>query len=585
MDGVGIISASFALQSLRNSGYKSTALAVAELVDNSIDAGATNVDVINLSEEEINQGNRQSYQKVKSIGILDNGSGMDLNTLHRCLSLGWGTKLEEESGLGKYGFGLKGASLATCKKVSVYTWQKPDQVFKVHIDLDEIKEKSLTNIDDPVTAKIPEQIKTEFGDKIKNSGTLVLWEKLDKIDFAMGRTLVNRLQKDFCRIYRHFLDDDDSYGKKRNIKVHILESSGKKRSFSLKANDPLYQLTPNNIGALHENESTNEIFENIDLDVEYIGNNGEKKISRVVIRSSIAKPEIQALGGSSDVGRHYANNTGISFVREGREIELAEFGFLDRSEPRHRWWGMEVRFQPELDDLFGVTTNKQHVRNIRSISSEEAPELNESVGEDQFKNRLILDLNHHIKELKSKMLKQITVRAKGSRSENTGIDEVEEKVNKKIDKDKPTESKKVDSEISSEERKKQEDKMKVLLKKNYPTNSDDEVKKMVNDFKKMSVTLKQDDWPGSLFIDRQSINGCAVGVINTNTEFFKKFFDVLDKMDDSRPVDALRILILAYIRAEDEMSISHQLDRQTLEQFRSVWSNHLQALIPIAHES
>ena len=69
------------------------ALAVAELVDNSIDAGATDVDVINLSEEEIGQGNRQSYQKVKSIGILDNGSGMDLNTLHRCLSLGWGTKL------------------------------------------------------------------------------------------------------------------------------------------------------------------------------------------------------------------------------------------------------------------------------------------------------------------------------------------------------------------------------------------------------------------------------------------------------------------------------------------------------------
>ena len=57
-----------------------------------------------------------------------------------------------------------------------------------------------------------------------------------------------------------------------------------------------------------------------------------------------------------------------------------------------------------------MTTNKQYVRNIRSVNSEEAPELNESVGEDQFKNKLILDLNHHIKELKSKMLKQITVK-------------------------------------------------------------------------------------------------------------------------------------------------------------------------------
>ena len=63
------------------------------------------------------------------------------------------------------------------------------------------------------------------------------------------------------RIYRHFLDDDDSYGKKKLIKVHIIESGGKKRSFNLKANDPLYQLTPNNIGGLYEHESTNEIFE------------------------------------------------------------------------------------------------------------------------------------------------------------------------------------------------------------------------------------------------------------------------------------------------------------------------------------
>ena len=89
----------------------------------------------------------------------------------------------------------------------------------------------------------------------------------------------------------------------------------------------------------------------------------------------------------------------------------------------------------------------------------------------------------------------------------------------------------------------------------------------------------------NLFGDRNLKPGCAVGVINTNTEFFKKFFDVLDKMDDSRPVDALRILIMAYIRAEDEMSIKLQLDKQTLEKFRSVWSNHLEALIPIAHES
>ena len=80
---------------------------------------------------------------------------------------------------------------------------KTDQVFKVHIDLDEIKEKSLTNIEDPVTAKIPEQIKMEFGDKIKDTWDISVMGKLDKIDFAMGRTLVNRLPK---RFFVEFID-------------------------------------------------------------------------------------------------------------------------------------------------------------------------------------------------------------------------------------------------------------------------------------------------------------------------------------------------------------------------------------------
>ena len=56
--------------------------------------------------------------------------------------------------------------------------------------------------------------------------------------------------------------------------------------------------------------------------------------------------------GSSKTGRHYASNQGISFVRAGREISLGNFGFLNPADTVNRWWGMEIRFKPELDDLF-----------------------------------------------------------------------------------------------------------------------------------------------------------------------------------------------------------------------------------------
>ena len=587
MANVGIISASFALQSLRNSGYKSSALAVAELIDNSIDAGASNIDIINLSEQTISPGNRKSLQQVKAIGILDNGSGMDLNTLHKCLSLGWGTKLEDESGLGKYGFGLKGASLATCRKVSVYTWQNPNDFFKVHIDLDDIIENSLDNIEDPVREELPERIKQEFGDKIGNSGTLILWEKLDKIDFSLGKTLVDRFQRDFCRIYRHFLDDDDKYGVKRNIKIHIIEDSGKmKKSYKLKANDPLYLLTPNNLSSLYENESTNELFDKIDTEVTYLDSKGEEKTSPIEIIATISKPQIQAIGGGTELGKHYGRNLGISFVREGREIDLSNFGFFNGSQETQRWWGIEVRFKPELDDIFGVTTNKQNVTNVRFISQDEAQELNDQIGYNVYKTRCLLELSKHIKDLNSKMMKLITIRGKGTRQvPGKGIDDIETKVNRNINKNTPTESNEIDIKISSDQKKAQEIKMTALLRKNHPNLSDQEILTMHKELEDKQVTLKFDNWPGNLFLDRQCYNACAIGVINQNTEFYKRFYDLLDDMDDPKAIDALKILLMAYVRAEDEMAITQALDSKILENFRSKWSDHIEKLIPISHDA
>ena len=69
-----IIDAYLGLAALRQAGYRSTATAVAELVDNSIEAGASEIDIIAISRSII-LSQRKSNQ-VESIAVLDNGDGM-----------------------------------------------------------------------------------------------------------------------------------------------------------------------------------------------------------------------------------------------------------------------------------------------------------------------------------------------------------------------------------------------------------------------------------------------------------------------------------------------------------------------------
>src|SRR5262249_8688805 len=57
-------------------------------------------------------------------------------------------------------------------------------------------------------------------------------------------------------------------------------------------------------------------------------------------------------------------------VRAGRELELNNT-FDNTYDPRERWWGVEVSFEPALDDVFGVTNNKQTATAFRSMNLDE----------------------------------------------------------------------------------------------------------------------------------------------------------------------------------------------------------------------
>jgi hypothetical protein len=71
--------------------------------------------------------------------------------------------------------------------------------------------------------------------------------------------------------------------------------------------------------------------------------------------------------GDTLFGKHCAKNQGVSVVRAGREIEISP-AFDIAYDPVDRWWGVEVSFDPALDEVFGVINNKQVATAFRRLS-------------------------------------------------------------------------------------------------------------------------------------------------------------------------------------------------------------------------
>lgn len=157
------------LESLRGLGY-STATALADIVDNSISAGATEIRI------------EFTWDGLKSrISILDDGCGMDDAELERALRLGDKNPLNTRNtrDLGRFGMGLKTASFSQCRRLTVASVKEGVQNC-LRWDLDELAAR--TDSDWLLYEGPAEESKLYLvALKGQSSGTLVLWESMDRI--------------------------------------------------------------------------------------------------------------------------------------------------------------------------------------------------------------------------------------------------------------------------------------------------------------------------------------------------------------------------------------------------------------------
>ena len=153
--------------SMRDIGY-SLETAIADLIDNSISAGAGKVDIYCVTDAE-----------EPFLVIIDDGRGMGGDEIIHAMKHGGSDRDQERAphDLGKFGLGLKTASFSQCKRLTVVS-RKGEELNAAEWDLDVVDDR-----DDWIISLLDkEEIRAlpcfEF---LPKRGTLVLWRNLDRL--------------------------------------------------------------------------------------------------------------------------------------------------------------------------------------------------------------------------------------------------------------------------------------------------------------------------------------------------------------------------------------------------------------------
>lgn len=311
------------IESTRAIGYSLEA-AIADIIDNSIAARAKKVDI--------------SFFPIGDayISVLDNGAGMSELELNIAMQYGSRNPAEirDKKDLGRFGLGLKTASLSQCRCLTVITKQG-DIVNARRWDIDYVSntgEWSLLVLDNDEISNIPqiqELLKYE-------TGTLVVWQKLDRLkageinfEQTMGKK-IDAVREHLALVYHRYLAGETGIIK---LKISI---NGEK----IEPSDPF--LT---------NKSTQV------MDDEILMIRGEKIVVRPYILPHISKmtqDEIKKLGGKDGLRKQQ----GFYVYRNKRLLVWGTWFRMMRQGDMSKLARVQVDIPNTLDELWTLDIKK-----------------------------------------------------------------------------------------------------------------------------------------------------------------------------------------------------------------------------------
>ena len=311
------------IESTRAIGYSLEA-AVADIIDNSIAAGARNVDLFFFPIEG-------AY-----IAVLDDGVGMDTDTLNSAMQYGSKNPNAErdEKDLGRFGLGLKTASLSQCRCLSVITKQG-ERIEGRRWDLDHVAQAeswSLLVLGEEDINEIPQiEVLRSY-----DHGTLVVWQSLDRLkageinfEAALGRK-IDGVRDHLALVYHRYL-------------------SGEKGLTKLKLNINGVKVSPKNPFLIGKSTQP--------MDDESLYVRGQKIVVRPYIlphTSKLSKEEIDELGGKEGLRAQQ----GFYVYRNKRLLVWGDWFRMMRKGDLSKLARIQVDIPNTLDDLWTLDIKK-----------------------------------------------------------------------------------------------------------------------------------------------------------------------------------------------------------------------------------
>lgn len=182
------------IESLRDIGYSFNS-ALADIVDNSIAANATSIAIYAIPADEFR------------LAIVDDGDGLSRDELMQAMRLGSNDPRQPRAlnDLGRFGLGLKTASFSQCRRLTVVS-KRGSECAAFTWDLDYVVNTNKWNvIERDEISTIP------FADELGDSGTLVLWESLDRLTGtrSTGKTdyarFISEAQDHLALVFHRFI--------------------------------------------------------------------------------------------------------------------------------------------------------------------------------------------------------------------------------------------------------------------------------------------------------------------------------------------------------------------------------------------
>lgn len=558
------------IQSLRDVGYNHTTSALCEHVDNAIQAGASVVRIY------FRQSGKKGEYEIDA-AVYDNGQGMPPAVLKVATAFGGSMNFGNRDGIARFGMGMKTAALSMSPVMELYSWQEPNAIYGMTLDVEAIgKERS--NLVELPDATLHTVLADEIADLLRKpmsypnsreeqellassdedlserlgpSGTIVYMPQCDRLTYRTAKTLVDHAVKEMARVYRRAIE--------RGLQLYV-------NNRRVEAFDPTYSMA----NARHARflditakQSRLIVSKQVHIRTKENGSDTAPitiKLYRLPIEewSALSRKTLR-----NDL-RVFDGLT-VTILRNDREVFA---GAMPKITTRHsvtHWYRLQIDFPGALDEAFGVAANKQGVR----LKGYVEDAIKEAVGDE------ITSINDEIKRFQAAQAAAHTP-AQPSASEAKAGETDPLQMNALSGPTSPEEQAQLDANLRG---------LALTLKREGE--SEDQAFERVKNSKYI-IEFRHDEYHP--FYEVKHRFGRIILSINTAHPFFTHLYDPVRKMSVSQPAEdaeeastsssdnllgptvALDLLLLSLARTQSRLAGASDEAHKVIDNLRREWS-------------